>query len=433
MLLLQPESGYWCLPFVCLIIFFSIAPMFVEEKNVLKVQFVFVTIIVLFVLFVLSFFCGALLTFEAFGHMFFNDYISLIVLAAGFYLVSIDIKSKAQGFPTPLNKTFCLIIGSILSGVLGTMGASLIACKWINDLDNNMTTRPRLYRAHTYMILIMVISNIAGGYSSLGDAPLFVGFLNGLDFFWPFYNLGSVCLVFCACLLLVHFIWDWVLWNFYETEAQNERSTQDFSLDIKFERGWVILFLMVMCTIVDGLYPEFYIRYWIVLMLFWLHNTRCAENIETDWQAVYEIAIIFMGLLTVSIPMIAMLQNSDSHNMFTKVFMIMKQPHSAQAFMYFWVSGVFSAFIDNVPTYLMLFKSLDTTHLSVETTKILTGLSAGSVFMGGFSYIGNMPNLIVKKMAQDNGVYMPSFFAYIAYACVLLLPMFWVYSRFFLC
>jgi Na+/H+ antiporter NhaD/arsenite permease-like protein len=198
------------------------------------------------------------------------------------------------------------------------------------------------------------------------------------------------------------------------------------------ERSMIFLLLILVLTILDGLYPQFLLKYFLIAAIFYLHLLREREHLKTDWENIHEIGLIFICLLTVATPMILMLQNQESKNFLTDTLHLLKTKASHKAFWYFWVSGICSAFIDNVPTYLMLFKTLDLSDKSIEITKILTGLSAGSVFMGGLSYLGNTPNLIIKKMAQEKGVAMPSFFGYMLYSTALLLPLFCIYSAIFL-
>jgi Na+/H+ antiporter NhaD/arsenite permease-like protein len=274
---------------------------------------------------------------------------------------------------------------------------------------------------------------------------LFLGFLKGVDFFWTLKTLFPETLFLVGSLLIIFFLMD--SW-FFRREGVQLVDPTPTTRDIGFDGpvNFVLLAVVVSLVLMSGAWkPGIVFDVWgtevglpgllrdvglIAVTLISLRLTPAqvhADN-QFSWAPMQEVAKLFAGIFLTIIPVIAMLK-AGVDGPFGPVVGAVTQPDgSPDDLMYFWIAGALSSFLDNAPTYLVFFNTAggDPQVLMTTLASTLAAISAGAVFMGANSYIGNAPNLMVKAIAEDRGVKMPSFFGYMLWSGCILLPLFFI-------
>jgi len=351
------------------------------------------------------------------------NYVSFILLLGSLYIVSGGIVLRGDILPTPTVNTSFLLIGSLLANIIGTTGASMLLIRPL--LRNN---RHRRHKSHVPIFFIFSVSNLGGLLTPLGDPPLFLGFLKGVPFFWTL-HLWAHWLVAAGLVLAIFFAWD--TWAFAKEDADG-RSAALLGDDKLRIAGKLNLFLLAGIIGAVLLQGELHEPWGVVIgggamfliAVFSLRFTRRSLRLANGftWAPIVEVAILFAGIFVTMVPALASLSaNRDSFGI-------------DQPWQYFWLTGALSSFLDNAPTYLtfatMATGSSDFSLLAadqvagIDGPHVLSAISCGAVFMGAMTYIGNGPNFMVKAIADEAGVPMPSFFGYMVYSAGILLPIF---------
>ena len=370
-------------------------------------------------------------------HAVLRDYIPFIVLLASLYIVSGGIQLKGDFRAFPSVNTGILALGAMVASLIGTTGASMILIRPLLQ-----TNRDREHVRHTVVFFIFLVSNIGGCLLPTGDPPLFLGYLNGVPFQW---TLGLVApwLFSIVTLLVVYFLWDTLAYRREPREhlVDDARHDSPPRLHGTINLLWLLGVILSVALIVPGrpvpgtdLVVVDYVREAVMIALAGLSWITTPHGLrkETEYSnaAILEVASLFIGIfLTMQIP-IEILQARGSELGLTT------PSH------FFWATGALSSFLDNAPTYLVFFetaKTLPSLSGSVMVTlmegtirhDLLAAVSLGAVFMGANTYIGNAPNLMVKLIAEQRGVEMPSFFGYMLYSGCVLLPLFALVSLIF--
>jgi Na+/H+ antiporter NhaD/arsenite permease-like protein len=362
------------------------------------------------------------------AHIFIVDYIPFIILLWSLFVVSGGIYVKGSLKGTPAVNVTLLLIGTLLASLIGTTGASMLLIRPV--LRSNSWRR---HKVHTMVFFIFLISNIGGALTPLGDPPLFLGFLHGVPFFWTFRLLPIVA--FAAMILLaLYFILDTF---YYRKEEKTVLQASEMEpLAIQGAHNFLFLAGIVGGVLFSGLVKIGEINIFgvhqsienilrdailIIMGLLSLVTTKKAirKGNEFGWGPILEVAYLFAGIFMTIIPALAILKAGESGALGFLIRSVDQPAH------YFWASGSLSSFLDNAPTYLTFFSSAlgkfypglpeaeAVARLIVEKIPYLAAISAGSVFMGANTYIGNAPNFMVKSIAEEAGVAMPSFFGYI--------------------
>ncbi len=372
-------------------------------------------------------------------HAALEEYIPFILLLTALYTVAGGIHIRGNLHGTAALNTALIAIGAVLASVMGTTGASMLMVRPLIRANDN-----RRHKAHVVVFFIFIVSNAGGSLTPLGDPPLFLGFLKGVDFFWTARHLLPETLFLVGLLLLLFYALD--RWYF---RRQDETALPDPTPDtrrIGFDgaRNFWLLAMIVGLVLLSGFWktplslqlggstlglPGLVRDVGLVLVtLLSLRITAApvhAAN-QFSWAPMEEVAKLFAGIFLTIVPVIAMLK-AGLHGPFAAVVAAVTRPDGTpDPAMYFWATGVLSSFLDNAPTYLVFFNTAggDPQTLMTTLAPTLSAISAGAVFMGANSYIGNAPNLMVKAIAEDRGVAMPSFFGYMAWSCGILLPIF---------
>jgi Na+/H+ antiporter NhaD/arsenite permease-like protein len=382
---------------------------------------------------------GTPASLAAFVHAILGDYLSFIVVLFTLYVVAGGILVVANFRATPLLNTGILAIGTIMASFVGTTGAAMILIRPL--LRANAA---RLHNVHVVVFFIFLVANVGGALSPLGDPPLFVGFLRGVDFFWTTRHIFFETALVAGLLLVVFFLVDLY---FHHRDSRVKLIGEDArplalrihgAINILF-LAFVIAAILLSATWKPGVTINVYgtelelqnIVRDGALMLIALASLAFTPNEHREvngfsWEPILEVAKIFAGIFICIIPVLAMLRagrNGTFGWLFEMVTLDTGRPHDIA---YFWLTGLLSAFLDNAPTYLVFFElaSGDAGKLMGELASTLAALSMGAVFMGALTYIGNAPNFMVYAIAVERGVKMPSFFGYLVWSAVFLLPVF---------
>jgi len=371
-------------------------------------------------------------------HALLAEYLPFILLLTALFTVSGGIYIRGNLKGSPLLNTAMLAIGGMLASFMGTTGASMLLIRPLIRANDN-----RARNAHVVIFFIFIVSNIGGSLTPLGDPPLFLGFLKGVSFFWTLGHIIPETLLLTVVLLALFFALDSFFYR-HEGAARPDPTpdTESFGFDgaINFALPAVVVGLVLMSGVwqpgvvfdvmgtevgLPGLVRDLGLIAVTVVSLV-LTARAVHERNQFSWGPMQEVAKLFAGIFLTIIPVIAMLQAGVNGPFGAVVRAVTGSDGQPVPAMYFWATGTLSAFLDNAPTYLVFFNTAggDAQQLMGPLASTLAAISAGSVFMGAITYIGNAPNLMVKAIAEDRGVRMPSFFGYMAWSVGILVPLF---------
>jgi Na+/H+ antiporter NhaD/arsenite permease-like protein len=368
------------------------------------------------------------------SHALILEYIPFIALVSSLFIICGGVRIVGGITGTPAQNTALLAFGAALASLIGTTGAAILL---IQPLLAANAWRTR--RTHLVIFFIILIGNIGGALTPIGDPPLFVGFLLGVGFFWPTVNLLGPMLLCAVPLLAIFYLVD----RRYAAREAGSPPAKAEPLRIEGRINLLLVLGVVGAVLVSGLWKpgvaftvlgtpvagENLARtlFLILMAALSLALTPRALRIanEFNWEPILEVAKLFIAIFLTIIPVLAII-HAGSNGVAAPMIAALSQDGQPIPAIYFWVTGALSAFLDNAPTYLVMFTLAggDPEVLTGALSKTLLAISAGSVFMGALTYIGNAPNFIIKAVAENRGVTMPSFFGYFGLACLLLLPLF---------
>ncbi len=371
-------------------------------------------------------------------HALIFEYIPFTSLIAALFTITGNIRLKTQWLGTPKGNTAILATGTVLASWIGTTGASMLL---IHPLIRANSWREK--NVHTKIFFIFLVANIGGALSPLGDPPLFIGFLNGVDFFWTTRYLFFPLLTMALPLLFIFYFIDSY---YHKKEIINapmiDESINKFSIEGKHNFIYLgallgIIFLSGSLDIktevnlagldvpIIGIIRDFSMWILCYLSLITTSKQQRKEN-GFSWDPFVEVAKLFLSIFLTAIPVIMILSAGKKGALSVLIDMVSDDQGTPIASLYFWVTGALSAFLDNAPTYFVYFHTAggDADQLMKEGFKTLMAISSGAVFMGALTYIGNAPNFMVKAIAEQQGIRMPGFLGYMAWSLVLLVPLF---------
>jgi Na+/H+ antiporter NhaD/arsenite permease-like protein len=367
-------------------------------------------------------------------HEKFHEYWSFIVVIGALFVITGGIHIQGSLAGTPLVNTAMLGLGAVLANLLGTTGASVLL---IRPLLRANKARKRV--AHILVFFIFIVANCGGLLTPIGDPPLLLGYLKGLSFDWTL-RLWPQWLAINGILLVLFNFWD--QWALDKDEKELPGSQHEAVLihePVRITGGFELLVLLgVIVTIVADGRAAAAGHPWarnvrelaiILLALFGYFagsQDRRAKNAFT-FGPIIEVAVLFAAIFATMAPVLEMLNTWAR----SPDFALTKPAH------FFWASGALSSVLDNAPTYLVFVASAAGLHgvaphgsyigalaTTPDAAALLAAISTGSVFMGANTYIGNAPNFMVRAIAEESGVKMPSFFGYLLYSGGILLPLF---------
>jgi Na+/H+ antiporter NhaD/arsenite permease-like protein len=424
----------WAVPFAGLLLCIATGPLLfphVWHRHYGKIAFGWSVV----ALGALAFFHGTPNTLAAFVHVMLGDYLSFILLLFALYVVAGGILVTGNFRGTPLVNTTLLGFGTLIASVVGTTGAAMILIRPLLRANAE-----RQHRAHVVVFFIILVANVGGALTPLGDPPLFVGFLRGVDFFWTAQHLWLQTTIVAIPILTLFFAVDWWLHRGEPPSA----ARLPLGLHVRGKINLMLIGLIITALLAAALWNpgvtfdiygmplalEDIARNAVLILLalasLWLtpHEHRASNGFT--WEPIREVAKLFAGIFVTIIPVIAMLA-AGRNGTFAWLLRVVTDPSGTpNEVAYFWLTGALSAFLDNAPTYLVFFQLTggDSTALMGPLAGTLAAISMGAVYMGALTYIGNAPNFMIYAIAQERGVRMPSFFAYMFWAALILVPLF---------
>ncbi|RZI72934.1 MAG: sodium:proton antiporter [Variovorax sp.] len=382
---------------------------------------------------------GASATSHEIVHAMLAEYIPFIILLTALFTVAggIHIRGNLHGAPG-LNAAI-LAIGAVLASFMGTTGASMLLIRPLIRANDN-----RVHKAHVVVFFIFIVSNIGGSLTPLGDPPLFLGFLKGVEFFWTAKNILPDTMFLLAALLAIFYAID--TWFYRREGVLPVDPTPDTRPGIAFEgaRNFWLLGGVIFFVLLSGIWKSSVVfdilgtpvglpglvrdvgLVVITLLSLKVTPSKVHADNQFEWGPMLEVAKLFAGIFLTIIPVIAMLKAGTQGPFGAVVSAVTRPDGQPDPAMYFWATGILSSFLDNAPTYLVFFNTAGGDPVALMTTfaTTLAAISAGAVFMGANTYIGNAPNLMVKAIAESRGVKMPSFFGYMGWSIAILVPLF---------
>jgi len=425
-------SWFLCLPFVGVILsiaFFPLVSPKIWHQHYGKIALGWLALGVANIIY----FYSMETAIHSIAHTLLLEYMPFICLVLALYTISGGLRVHIHANPTPLLNTIILFLGAIFSNLVGTAGASMILIRPFLKLNHH-----RSNRTHQVIFFIFAVSNMGGVLTPLGDPPLFMGFLKGVDFFWTFHQLLPPYLVAMTGLLGVFYVIDYLL---CDVEFRRQPIDHKIQIGIEGKMHFFLLLGVVALVLQSGIWkPEEYLqilgidiaiqnilRDFGVVAIAGLSLLMTPMHIrhghEFHWEPFLEVSKLFLAIFITLIPVIALAQN------FGENVKDVLTPH-----LYFWLTGILSAFLDNAPTYLVFFNLAGGDPIELMTTKahILEAISLGAVYMGAMTYIGNAPNFMVASIARNYQVRMPSFFGYMIWSIAILLPLLLIIDWIFL-
>lgn len=373
-------------------------------------------------------------------HAILKDYIPFIVLLFCLYVISGGIALRGDVAAHPITNTGFIAVGALLASFIGTTGASMLLIRPLLQ-----TNRQRKHVMHTVIFFIFLVSNIGGTLLPVGDPPLFLGYLRGVRFFWTL-SLWQEWATCCIILLIIYYLWDTFLYK--RERPEDVRRDEAEREPLRLVGGINLLFLAGVVAsvafIVPGkpfpflgfeVFPFLRELVMLALVVISLRATpRAAREFnEFNYAAILEVAALFIGIFIAMQVPIEVLNLKGSELGLT------------QAWHFFWATGSLSSVLDNAPTYVVFFETANAmtqeagegvmtlTTGSLIREQLLIGISLGAVFMGAMTYIGNGPNFMVRAIAEQSGIKMPSFLGYLfKYSIPILIPVFIVVVLIFL-
>jgi Na+/H+ antiporter NhaD/arsenite permease-like protein len=444
-------SLIWVLPFVALLLAIAILPLihrtahwWEHNPSKLKVALALAAVTCVYYLLREHGFHGTEPGLATLGavlqHSVLSDYIPFIVLLFSLYTISGGINLRGDLPAHPLTNTAFLAIGAGIASFVGTTGASMVLIRPLLQ-----TNSERRHVKHTVIFFIFLVSNVGGLLLPIGDPPLFLGYLRGVPFLWTL-NLVREWALCVVLLLAVYFVWDTVAYRREEKRFVRLDEAVRVPLRLRGNVNFILLLGVVLAvallvpgrhlpgtqwTIPEHLYLREIVQMVLAGISMLITPAGIREANKFNFVAITEVAFLFIGIFITMQPPIEILQ--------------IEGPSLGlhRAWHFFWATGTLSSFLDNAPTYVVYFETakslpqeaytmMDLHHGGQQIAySLLAAISCGAVFMGANTYIGNGPNFMVKSIAEQAGVKMPSFFGYMAYSMAILLPIFLVITFLF--
>jgi Na+/H+ antiporter NhaD/arsenite permease-like protein len=362
-----------------------------------------------------------------------KEYVSFMLLLGSLFVITGGIYVRGSLAGTPLVNTAVLAAGGAFASVIGTTGASVLLIRPLLRAN-----APRERRTHVVVFFIFVVSNCGGLLTPLGDPPLFLGFLKGVPFRWTF-QLWKEWLLVNGGLLAIFNLWDqWALDREERERAGSQLEAvlahEPLRVEGKRNLGFLLAIVVTIAASGRGLgnggqpWPfgvQEMLMAAITLAAYLATPERLRRANAFGFGPIVEVGVLFAGIFVAMAPALLLL-NAHAESFGVR-----------EPWQFFWATGALSSILDNTPTYLAFAATacglagvpIEGRYLAEylarggEAAEILAAISCGAVFLGAATYIGNGPNFMVKAIAEENGVPMPSFFGYLAYSCGILVPL----------
>ena len=382
---------------------------------------------------------GAGTAAQALLHTLVAEYLPFIVLLTALFTVSGGIYVRGNLHGSPALNTGLMAIGAVLASLMGTTGASMLLIRPLIRANDN-----RRHVAHVVVFFIFIVSNIGGSLTPLGDPPLFLGFLKGVDFFWTLNHVFPETLFLVGTLLALFYAVDSYWYRKEGVLPADPTPDNQPRFGLEGAINLLPLAAIVALVLLSGVWkPGISYHLWgvevplqqvvrdglligVTLVSLAITPRAVRQANQFSWGPMQEVAKLFIGIFVTMLPVLAMLKAGEAGAFAAVTRAVTGENGQPLPWAYFWFSGILSSFLDNAPTYLVFFNLAggDPQQLMGPLAATLAAISAGSVFMGANSYIGNAPNFMVKAIAEDRGIRMPSFFGYMVWSFGILVPLF---------
>ena len=433
----QDLEIFWVLPFVGILLSIAIFPLVAEHfwhHNFGKISLFWALLLI--VPFTIS--QGIQITVYELLHVGLLEYVPFLILLLSLYTISGGVQLKGSLIGTPTLNTFIIFIGTVLASWMGTTGAAMLLIRPLIRANQH-----RENKVHIIVFFIFLVANIGGSLTPLGDPPLFLGFLKGVDFFWTTSAMFLPMLFMTISLLIIFFGVDTYFYKKEPPYESDEIAKEKLGLEGSF--NLLLLAGVVGGVLLSGFWkPHIHINIYhvhvelqnivrdvLLLTLTYLSWSMTPKTIrdanEYTWFPIEEVGKLFAGIFVTIIPAIAILKAGSKGVLSSVVSSVTNESGEPINYMYFWLTGILSSFLDNAPTYLVFFNTAggDPSVLMGDMANTLLAISMGAVFMGANSYIGNAPNFMVKSIAESSDIQMPSFFGFmIKWSFPILVPLF---------
>jgi len=371
-----------------------------------------------------------------------GEFIPFIILLLVLFTVSGGVLLKGSLRGSPKVNTTILLIGTILASWMGTTGAAMLLIRPLIRAN-----KWRQKKVHVIVFFIFLVANIGGSLTPLGDPPLFLGFLKGVSFFWTTKHLFLPMAFVSVILLGIFFIVDTY---FYKKEGTPPDDGEKEPLSMDGKANLLLIPGVIGAVVLSGIWKsdisnpaDVAITLFHTAMMTWgtavqvsllivitfislkITKKETREGNSFTWEPIIEVAKLFATIFLTMVPAIAILRAGTDGALASIVSLVSDNGVPVNS-MYFWCTGILSSFLDNAPTYVVFFNTAggDAAKLMGEWAPTLLAISCGAVFMGANTYIGNAPNFMVKSIAEENEIEMPSFFGYMGWSIIFLMPVF---------
>ena len=441
---IENMSIVWVIPFAGILLSIAIFPLVLPDfwhHNFGKISLFWATILI--VPFLIK--EGISVTLYELLHVGLLEYVPFIILLLALFTISGGVRLTGALVGTPIVNLTIIAIGTLLASWMGTTGAAMLL---IRPLIN--ANKHRKNKVHIIVFFIFLVANIGGSLTPLGDPPLFLGFLKGVSFFWTTSAMLLPMIIMVVALLIIFYFFD-----SYHVKKENfkiDTSGEKVKLGVEGVFNLGLILGVIGAVLISGFWKphisfEVYhgvhlelqniTRDILLLGLAYASWTYTPQQIRIDneytWFQIIEVAKLFAGIFITIIPAIAILK-AGTNGALAFIISSVSNDSGPINMMYFWYTGILSSFLDNAPTYLVFFNTAggDPVTLMGELKNTLLAISAGAVFMGANTYIGNAPNFMVKSISESSGIEMPSFFGYFfKWAVPILMPLFIIVSWLF--
>ena len=434
----------WVVPFAGILLSIAIFPLVLPEfwhHNFGKVSLFWASILI--IPFLIK--EGVSVTLYELLHVGLLEYMPFIILLLALFTISGGVRLTGTLVGTPIVNLLIILIGTLLASWMGTTGAAMLL---IRPLIN--ANKHRKNKVHIIVFFIFLVANIGGSLTPLGDPPLFLGFLKGVDFFWTTSAMLLPMLFMVVSLLIIFYFLD----SYYlkKENIKIDSSGEKIKLGVEGVFNLGLILGVIGAVLISGFWKphislEVYhgvhlelqniTRDLLLLALAYASWTYTPKQIRKDneytWFPIIEVAKLFAGIFITIIPAIAILK-AGTNGALAGIISSVSNESGPINMMYFWYTGVLSSFLDNAPTYLVFFNTAGGNPITLmgEMKNTLLAISMGAVFMGANTYIGNAPNFMVKSISESSGIEMPSFFGFFfKWAIPILLPLFIIVSWLF--
>jgi len=374
-------------------------------------------------------------------HVMLLEYVPFIILLLALYTVGGGICINGNLVGTPKLNLIIISIGTFLSSWMGTTGSAMLLIRPLIRAN-----KWRAKKTHVIVFFIFLVANIGGSLTPLGDPPLFLGFLQGVSFFWTTQALFYPMIIVSFLLLIIFYLID----NYYFKKDNNKMPTiTDLNISVDGKVNFLLLVGIILSVLMSGFWkPNIHfsvygvhlelqniLRDCLLLAITYISLKLTDQSIRDNngftWFPIEEVGKLFSGIFITIIPAIAILKAGTNGSLSFIIKLVTDQSTGNPInLMYFWLTGILSSFLDNAPTYLVFFNTAggNSEVLMNELYVTLLAISCGAVFMGAMTYIGNAPNFMVKSIAEENDVEMPSFFGFMIWSIIVLVPIFFIIS-----